>query len=140
MALSQKRLMHEYKELSKNPVPGIAAAPINEKNLYEWEAYIRGPTETPFQNGVFRATLSFPRDYPMSPPKMKFTSKLFHPNVFVDGNVCISILHPPGDDPMGYEKASERWSPVQSVEKILLSVLSMLSGVSFWMSVLISLF
>lgn len=41
--------------------------------------------------------------------------------------MCISILHSPGDDPLGYESSSERWSPVQSVEKILLSVVSMLA-------------
>lgn len=49
-------------------------------------------------------------------------------SVFSDGRVCISILHAPGDDPMGYELSAERWSPVQSVEKILLSVVSMLAG------------
>lgn len=49
-------------------------------------------------------------------------------SVFADGRVCISILHAPGDDPMGYELSAERWSPVQSVEKILLSVVSMLAG------------
>ena len=51
-----------------------------------------------------------------------------HSSVYADGRVCISILHAPGDDPMGYETSAERWSPVQSVEKILLSVVSMLSG------------
>ena len=49
-------------------------------------------------------------------------------SVYPDGRVCISILHAPGDDPMGYESSAERWSPVQSVEKILLSVVSMLAG------------
>ena len=48
--------------------------------------------------------------------------------VYPDGRVCISILHAPGDDPMGYETSAERWSPVQSVEKILLSVVSLLAG------------
>jgi len=48
--------------------------------------------------------------------------------VYPDGNVCISILHTPGDDPTMYELASERWSPVQSVEKVILSVISMLAG------------
>jgi ubiquitin-conjugating enzyme E2 G2 len=48
--------------------------------------------------------------------------------VYPDGNVCISILHTPGDDPTMYEQASERWSPVQSVEKVILSVISMLAG------------
>lgn len=51
-----------------------------------------------------------------------------HVTVYPDGRVCISILHAPGDDPMGYETSAERWSPVQSVEKILLSVVSMLAG------------
>jgi ubiquitin-conjugating enzyme E2 G1 len=41
--------------------------------------------------------------------------------------VCISILHPPGDDKYGYEKAEERWLPVHTAETILLSVISMLS-------------
>jgi ubiquitin-conjugating enzyme E2 G2 len=50
--------------------------------------------------------------------------------VYADGNVCISILHSPGDDPNMYELASERWSPVQSVEKVILSVISMLAGKS----------
>lgn len=87
-----------------------------------------GPEGTPFEGGLFPATLTFPRDYPLSPPTMKFTCEFFHPNVYPNGTVCISILHPPGDDPNMYESSSERWSPVQSVEKILLSVVSMLAG------------
>lgn len=47
--------------------------------------------------------------------------------MYANGEVCISILHPPGDDPNHYESASERWSPIQSVEKILISVMSMLA-------------
>jgi len=58
---------------------------------------------------------------------MKFDPPIFHPNIYPDGTVCISILHTPGDDPTMYEKASERWSPVQSVEKVILSVISMLA-------------
>lgn len=44
-----------------------------------------------------------------------------------EGNVCISILHEPGDDKYGYEQASERWLPVHTVETICLSVISMLA-------------
>ncbi len=47
--------------------------------------------------------------------------------MYPNGEVCISILHPPGDDPNHYESASERWSPIQSIEKILISVMSMLA-------------
>lgn len=59
---------------------------------------------------------------------MKNVLKIQLFTVYSDGRVCISILHAPGDDPMGYESSAERWSPVQSVEKILLSVVSMLAG------------
>lgn len=72
--------------------------------------------------------MSFPQDYPNKPPTVKFVSDMWHPNVYPDGKVCISILHSPGDDPMGYEQASERWSPVQTVETIMLSIISMLSS------------
>ncbi|KAL3855354.1 hypothetical protein ACJMK2_014569 [Sinanodonta woodiana] len=122
-----KRLMAEYKQLTMNPPEGIIAGPVNEENFFEWEALIMGPEGTCFEGGVFPARLTFPPDYPLSPPKMKFTCELFHPNIYPDGRVCISILHAPGDDPMGYETSAERWSPVQSVEKILLSVVSMLA-------------
>ena len=56
----------------------------------------------------------------------KFLFVLFQ-SVYKDGKVCISILHAPGEDPNQYESSSERWSPVQSIEKILLSVISMLA-------------
>jgi len=122
-----RRLMAEYKQIQKNPPEGIAAGPVAEDNFFEWEAAITGPESTPFQDGVFIAKLSFPQDYPLTPPKMQFTSDLFHPNIYPDGRVCISILHPPGNDPLGYESSNERWSPVQSIEKILLSVMSMIA-------------
>ena len=48
--------------------------------------------------------------------------------VYENGDVCISILHPPVDDPHGYESAAERWSPVQTPETILISVISMLES------------
>lgn len=59
---------------------------------------------------------------------MTFRTPIFHPNVYSSGEVCISILHPPEDDKYGYESASERWSPVQTPETILLSVISMLGS------------
>ncbi|GKF55824.1 ubiquitin-conjugating enzyme E2 7, partial [Tanacetum coccineum] len=53
---------------------------------------------------------------------------VWHPNVYLDGNVRISILHPPGEDPYGYETAMEWWNPVHTVESIVLSIISMLSN------------
>lgn len=59
---------------------------------------------------------------------MKFITPIYHPNIYPSGEVCISILHPPEEDKYGYESAAERWSPVQTPETILLSVISMLSS------------
>ncbi|CEQ41523.1 SPOSA6832_03263 [Sporobolomyces salmonicolor] len=137
-----KRLMTEYKQLTaaENDDSMFTAGPVSEDDFFTWSCLISGPghpalradrhrppEDTPFEGGVFQAELKFPRDYPLSPPKMKFDPPLFHPNIYASGDVCISILHAPGDDPNSYESASERWSPVQSVEKVLLSVISMLA-------------
>lgn len=54
----------------------------------------------------------------------------FHPNIYDNGVLCISILHPPEEDKYGYEAASERWSPVQTPETILLSVISLFSDLN----------
>ena len=124
-----KRLQTEYRQLIQQPTPGIIAGPHSDTDMFTWDAVISGPSDTPYQNALYKARLQFPRDYPLSPPSMKFLpgSVPYHPNIYSDGRVCISILHPPGDDPMQYEQANERWSPVQSVEKVLLSVVSMLA-------------
>ncbi|XP_074234870.1 ubiquitin-conjugating enzyme E2 G2 isoform X5 [Camelus bactrianus] len=72
-------------ELTLNPPEGIVAGPMNEENFFEWEALIMGPEDTCFEFGVFPAILSFPLDYPLSPPKMRFTCEMFHPNNGVVG-------------------------------------------------------
>ncbi|KNC82728.1 hypothetical protein SARC_04999, partial [Sphaeroforma arctica JP610] len=66
--------------LLKSHPEGILAGPISEDNFFEWEAIICGPGGSPYEDGVFASTLSFPRDYPLSPPRMKFTSPMYHPN------------------------------------------------------------
>lgn len=112
----------------KNPVDGFSAGLADDTNLFEWQVTIMGPPDTLYEGGFFNARLSFPKDYPQSPPTCRFISEMWHPNVYPDGKVCISILHSPGDDPHGYESAAERWSPVHTVESVVLSIISMLSS------------
>ena len=91
-----------------------------------WEVLIIGPPSTLYEEGMFKATLEFPQDFPNNPPVMRFVSDMWHPNVYEDGVVCISILHPPGDDPRNeLETAEERWRPILGVEQIILSVISL---------------
>lgn len=129
--MATKRLASEFRELCRTTTAGLVAGPVTEDDLFTWEALIMGPEGTPYEFGVFRALLTFPKSYPMKPPKMVFTTPITHPNVYGEGGrrgeVCISILHAPGEDRFGYEKSYERWTPVQSIEKVLLSVISMLA-------------
>lgn len=109
-------------------IPGISCGLVDD-NVFEWEVMLMINDECKFYGGgFFRARLTFPPEYPHLPPKMKFETPIFHPNIYKSGEVCISILHPPEEDKYGYESAAERWSPVQTPETILLSVISMLSS------------
>lgn len=89
---------------------------------------IIGPQDTQYEGAFLKSRLSFPKEYPLLPPTMRFLTEMWHPNIYADGTVCISILHPPEDDKYGYEDAGERWLPVHTVETVLLSVISMLSS------------
>ena len=70
----------EYRNLCTEPLDNIVAGPKDEKNFFEWEALLQGPEGTPFEGGIFPATLVFPKDYPLAPPTMKFDCEMWHPN------------------------------------------------------------
>nr|AJY58106.1 cell division cycle 34-like protein b [Ctenopharyngodon idella] len=127
VASSQKALMLEMKSLQEEPVEGFKITLVDEANLYNWEVAIFGPPNTHYEGGYFKARIKFPIDYPYSPPTFRFLTKMWHPNIYENGDVCISILHPPVDDPQSGELPSERWNPTQNVRTILLSVISLLN-------------
>lgn len=79
-----------------------------------------------FNGGYFKAEMIFTDEYPYSPPKFRFLIPITHPNIYADGQLCISILHKPGEDITSGEQASERWSPLQGAESVLRSVLLLL--------------
>jgi len=125
-----KLLQNQFKKIQSDPVEGIAVE-LKDDNLYEWRVFIEGPKETFYEGGIFQLSMKFPSDYPMSPPVVSFVSDFWHPNVYNDGKVCISILHPPGVDEMSGELPGERWLPTQTVTTILLSIISLLNGPNF---------
>ena len=125
---SKALLKKQFKDINNASDLGLSVGLVDENNFYKWSVVIFGPTETIYEGGFFRAILTFPEDYPNSPPQMQFTTKMWHPNIYKDGKVCISILHPPGTDKFNeQEKAEERWRPSLGAEEILLSVISMLN-------------
>jgi ubiquitin-conjugating enzyme E2 R len=62
--------------------------------------------------------MKFPQDYPYSPPSIRFVTKVWHPNVYENGDLCISILHQPVEDSTSGELPCERWNPTQVNFKI----------------------
>eukprot|EP01147_Barroeca_monosierra_P005104 gene5104-145_t len=120
-------LQKQLKELQKDPVEGFSAG-LNDDNIYHWEVMIMPTEGSLFEGAIFIAELTFPENYPTNPPEMRFVKTIpWHPNIYPDGRVCISILHSPGNDEYGYEDAGERWMPVHTVTTILLSVISMMT-------------
>eukprot|EP01100_Stratorugosa_tubuloviscum_P011933 TRINITY_DN5441_c1_g1_i3.p1 TRINITY_DN5441_c1_g1~~TRINITY_DN5441_c1_g1_i3.p1 ORF type:complete len:168 (-),score=63.77 TRINITY_DN5441_c1_g1_i3:272-775(-) len=119
-------LSKQLRELNSSQTEGFSAGIVDD-NIFIWDILIIGPTDTLYEGGMFKARLTFPIDYPNLPPKLSFLTRIWHPNVHENGDVCISILHPPGEDRYGYESASERWLPIHTVETIIISVISMLS-------------
>lgn len=107
------RLQKESIEIKNDPPHNISAGPKND-NLYEWEAVLIGPKETPYQDGVFILDIFIPIDYPMKPPNIIFKTRIYHPNINHSGNICLDIL-------------KNSWSPSLTISKILLSICSLLN-------------
>jgi len=99
--------------MSKDPPAGCSAGPVGD-DLFHWQATIMGPPESPYQGGVFFLTIHFPTDYPFKPPKVAFTTKIYHPNINSNGSICLDILR-------------SQWSPALTISKVLLSVCSLLT-------------
>ena len=121
-------IINLYIECMKCADSGFSVGLIDENDFFKWSVCFTGPEDTIYEGGFFKAILTFPPDFPQNPPEMKFITEMWHPNIYPDGKVCISILHNPGVDQFNeMEKAEERWRPVLGVEQILVSVISMLT-------------
>ncbi|KAF3695975.1 Drebrin-like protein Cervical SH3P7 [Channa argus] len=102
----------ELSDLQRDPPAQCSAGPVGE-DLFHWQATIMGPSDSPYQSGVFFLTIHFPTDYPFKPPKVAFTTKIYHPNINSNGSICLDILR-------------SQWSPALTVSKVLLSICSLL--------------
>lgn len=57
-----------------------------------WEAVIFGPDETEWEGGVFNLAIEFTDEYPTKPPKVVFTTQMYHPNIYKNGDICLNVL------------------------------------------------
>jgi ubiquitin-conjugating enzyme (huntingtin interacting protein 2) len=84
------RLMKELTEISKADTSGVTAAPVEDGNLRHLKGTIQGPEGTVYEGGVFEIDIQVPKQYPFEPPKMKFLTKVWHPNISSQtGAICL---------------------------------------------------
>ncbi len=111
--MALKRIQIEYNEIIKECSEIYTATPLND-NLFNWEAKIFGLEDSPYKGGIFYLDIHFPKDYPFKPPKINFTTRIYHPNINANGGICLDIL-------------KDQWSPALTISKVLLSICSLLT-------------
>mmetsp|Transcript_10698 Transcript_10698/g.17507 ORF Transcript_10698/g.17507 Transcript_10698/m.17507 type:complete len:152 (+) Transcript_10698:79-534(+) len=109
-----RRIIKETQRLLTEAPPGIIACP-DQSNLRFFHVLIDGPQTSPFEGGKFKLELFLPEEYPMAPPKVRFLTKIYHPNVDKLGRICLDIL-------------KDKWSPALQIRTVLLSIQALLSA------------
>lgn len=111
--MALRRITKELRDIQRDPPSNCSAGLSNNDDLYDWDAQIFGPKDSPYENGIFKLKIKFTTDYPYKPPKVSFVTKIYHPNISSSGSICLDIL-------------SSQWSPALTVSKVLLSICSLL--------------
>ena len=105
--------------LATDPGPGISAWPVNDVNMMHLQAQIQGPQGSPYQGGLYSLTIDIPDRYPFEPPRVRFTTPIYHPNIDSDGRICLDTLkmQPHGS-----------WSPSVNINTLLLTIRVLMSN------------
>ena len=90
-------ILKQFLAIQSDKNSGISASFI-DNDVYKWRVTFFGPPESPYSGGVFPAMIEFPYDYPNNPPKMKFLTPMYHPNIADNGDVCVSLFNTSNSD------------------------------------------
>lgn len=111
--VARRRLIRDLKKLQADPPQGVSAAPMAD-DIMSWHALMFGPEDTPWEGGTFQLAVTFTEEFPTKPPHVKFLSRMFHPNIYNNGEICLDILQ-------------NQWSPIYDISAILTSIQSLLT-------------
>eukprot|EP01006_Ploeotia_vitrea_P040578 TRINITY_DN66434_c9_g5_i3.p1 TRINITY_DN66434_c9_g5~~TRINITY_DN66434_c9_g5_i3.p1 ORF type:complete len:198 (+),score=97.43 TRINITY_DN66434_c9_g5_i3:58-651(+) len=113
--MASARIKKEFRECQETKDDSGVWAALVDDDMSHWVGHIMGPENTPYEGGVFEVDIRVPKNYPFEPPKMRFTTKLWHPNVSsANGAICLDIL-------------KNEWSPALTMRTALLSLQALLS-------------
>lgn len=96
---AENKLIEEFNDITDNPDIELPYTvdywdPPESENIFKWRAIFIGPEGTPYDGGLFEALIEFEEDYPLTPPKIYFKTRIFNCNISTsDGKVCISIIN-----------------------------------------------
>ncbi|XP_063378577.1 ubiquitin-conjugating enzyme E2 S [Cydia fagiglandana] len=96
--------LRELRRLAARPPPGIKLL-LRDDDLSDITALIDGPAETPYFGGVFRVQIKLGKEFPTAPPRAYFLTRIFHPNVSREGEVCVNTLKRDWRPELGLEHA-----------------------------------
>ena len=103
------RIKKEYQDLQKEKNSNVQVKLVNN-DIRHWKGRIKGPIDTCYQGGIFDVDIVIPNEYPFKPPKMKFDTKIWHPNISsVTGAICLDIL-------------KNEWTPALTIRTALISL------------------
>ncbi|KAG2191327.1 hypothetical protein INT46_010223 [Mucor plumbeus] len=97
-----RRIVKELQQLQQSPPEDIQTI-IDDENISEIQAWIRGPDGTPYEGGFFKVKLQIDEGFPDTPPKGYFLTKIFHPNVSETGEICVNTLKKDWKSELGIE-------------------------------------
>ncbi|KAL0278148.1 UNVERIFIED_CONTAM: hypothetical protein PYX00_000054 [Menopon gallinae] len=117
MAEVSLRLRREIEKLQENPPSGISCYP-KDTTLQKLDASIKGTPGSPYENGIFKIDIVVPEGYPFDPPRLRFITKVYHPNIDEGGRICLNLLKP---QPEG------SWRPTVIIEGLLVAVQHLLN-------------
>ena len=107
------RIKKEYQDLQKEKNSNVQVKLVNN-DYRHWKGRIKGPIDTCYQGGIFDVDIIIPNDYPFKPPKKKFDTKIWHPNISsVTGAICLDIL-------------KNEWTPALTIRTALISLQSLM--------------
>ncbi len=107
------RMKKELAMLQTDPGPGISCYMVSDDNMLNLEAQIAGPSGSPYEAGTFRLSVQIPERYPLEPPRVRFMTPIYHPNIDSDGRICLDTLKV---QPQGC------WSPSININTLLLTI------------------
>lgn len=120
-SLCLNRLQEERKQWRRDHPFGFYAKPRKladgSLDLMNWDVGIPGRDGTLWEGAVYPLTISFPSEYPSKPPKCKFDSGFYHPNVYPSGTICLSILN-----------EDEDWRPALTMKQLVLGIQELLDN------------